>query len=318
MSKKNEQEHFFEGPEKKLEIIFKSEMGFLDFQKSFWDDLVSLASAKILSSIESKSCKAFLLSESSLFVWDSRITLITCGTTELIKAAEFLIAEFGKDSISEIFFERKNEYYPALQKSSAFEDMKCLKEQLDGVSVRYGRQDDHHVYVYNKFFTESSVGSKIRTLELLMYGLKGEFNDAFYSKNNKQNLVVEKLKEIFPGFELDTFFFEPEGFSFNALKGEQYATIHVTPQGSENYLSLEVDRVTVDEGKRIVEEMVRLLKPVSFDTVLFSPDKHEDFDVFENIYSTKQICKSETESGYKIVYKHFFNKELIKLEPLIL
>ncbi len=316
MSLKVVDEHFFEGPEKKLEIVFKSSMGLLSYDRAFWEELVSLASAQILSSIESENCQAYLLSESSLFVWDDRIMLITCGTTELIKAADFLISKFGKSSMSEIFFERKNEYQPTLQKSSALDDMKSLAANLDGECVRYGRQDDHHVYVFDKFFNESDSESKIKTLELLMYGLKGEFNDAFYFKNNKEELVLKNLREVFPGFKMDTFFFEPEGFSFNAIKDKQYATIHVTPQGSENYLSLEVDRVSREEGERIVEKMVSLLRPVSFDTMFFSPDDHEELNIFENTYLPKQICKSETASGYKVVYKHFYNQEMVRLEPV--
>jgi len=316
-------DHFFEGPEKKLEIVFKSSMGLLSLERGFWDELVSLASAKILSVIESEECKAYLLSESSLFVWDDRVMLITCGTTELIKAADFLIAKFGKDSMSEIFFERKNEYQPTLQKSSALDDMRNLTAKLEGDCFRFGRLDDHHVYVFNKYFGEleskeesaREEDSKINTLELLMYGLKGDFNDAFYIKIGKQALVTEKLQSIFPGFKMDTFFFEPEGFSFNAIKGRQYATIHVTPQGHENYLSLEVDRVSKLEGERIIKEMVGLLRPISFDTIFFSPKEHQELMILEDTYSPKQICKAMTESGYKVVYKHFYKQDAVRIEP---
>ena len=143
------QNQFFEGPEKKLELVFKAgSKNLLNEPRAFWDDLVSLAQAKILSTIDNKDCKAFLLSESSLFVWENRVILITCGTTTLIKAAKHMIDTFGKECLEEVFYERKNEYQPSLQKSSALEDMSALKEILGGKVLRFGRKDDHHVYIY--------------------------------------------------------------------------------------------------------------------------------------------------------------------------
>ncbi|MCB0357905.1 MAG: hypothetical protein KDD40_12900, partial [Bdellovibrionales bacterium] len=71
---------FFEGSEKKLEIELSISAGDLREKPfSFWEALVNKAQAKIISKIESSECRAFLLSESSLFVWSNRLTLITCG-----------------------------------------------------------------------------------------------------------------------------------------------------------------------------------------------------------------------------------------------
>jgi S-adenosylmethionine decarboxylase len=247
-------------------------------------------------------------------VWKDRVILITCGTTTLIKAAKHLIETFGKDSIEEIFYERKNEYQPSLQKSSALEDMTLLKSELDGVVLRFGRADDHHVYMYNNRFVEKAVSSKVNTLELLMYGLRGEFKDSFVNQPAKQNLVLKKLREILPEFKLDTFFFEPEGFSFNALKGEQYATMHVTPQGSENYLSFEMDQVDLKASKDIIKNLVELCQPISYDIILFSEDEQE-LGACSSVYDLKQNSKSLTPSGYQVLYSHFFDKNNIYTEP---
>lgn len=308
---------FFEGPEKKVEIILKSSesLNLLQKDTTYWEHVVGLASARILSSLENQDCKAFLLSESSLFVWKDRLILITCGTTELIRAVDFLVEDFGKDQIVEIFYERKNEYHPDLQKSSAREDMGLLLKKFDGQALRLGRQDDHHVYVFNQLGAPSQTRGRIRTLELLMYGLRGSFNEAFtYSAENKTR-VFEELAPVFEGFEVDSYFFDPTGFSLNALQGSQYATIHVTPQGDQNYFSFEMDSVSLERSKEIVEYIVGLLKPTSFDIVLFSPDEHEELRVFEEEYQPKQICTSTTASGYKVVYKHFFDPQCVKLKP---
>jgi len=311
------QNQFFEGPEKKLELVFKAgSVDLFEQPREFWDNLVSLAQAKILSSLETKDCKSFLLSESSLFVWKDRVILITCGTTTLIKAAKHMLETFGKDSLEEVFYERKNEYQPSLQKSSALQDMNDLKEVLGGKVLRFGRQDDHHVYVYNKSFVTESAG-KVNTLELLMYGLQGEFKNSFVNKPESQNLVLKKLKEILPGFELDTFFFEPEGFSFNALQGSRYATMHVTPQGSENYLSFEMDQVSTEESKETVQKLVELCKPISYDTIAFSAEE-QSLEMSQEPYSLKQVSKSSTDSGYKVSYSHFYDKKNIYTEPFVI
>lgn len=306
--------HFFEGPEKKLEIVFKPEsLNLLDKPREVWGELVACAHAKILSVLESPDCKAFLLSESSLFVWQSRLTLITCGTTTLIKAADFLIEKFGKESIEEIFYERKNEYQPTLQKSTAFEDMKKLKRQLGGEVFRYGRQDDHHVFIYNNQMAPSTTDSKIKTLELLMYGLRGEFKDSCVNQEEHKEKIRRNLKEILPGFNFDMFFFDPEGFSFNALNGSQYATMHVTPQGSENYLSFEMDSVGFREAHKVIENLLKLCKPSSFDLILFSEEK-ENFMAPDH-YTLKQKSFSETPSGYHVVYSHYYDQDSVEEAP---
>ena len=87
---------FFEGSEKKVQIIVNEKKLSLltGIADAFWHGFVNSSGAKILSTIESNHCKAFLLSESSLFIWPHKLILITCGTTQLIKAIEFFIHEF--------------------------------------------------------------------------------------------------------------------------------------------------------------------------------------------------------------------------------
>ncbi len=86
----------FEGSEKKLEIIFNSDTNLLKAEQSVWDAVVKKANATILSMIENDQQKAFLLSESSLFVWSDRILLITCGQTSLISSVQEILKHFSK------------------------------------------------------------------------------------------------------------------------------------------------------------------------------------------------------------------------------
>lgn len=77
----------FEGPEKKLEVFFGlsgSPDGFRVFTEPEWEALLTDAACTILHVQPSPHFDAYLLSESSLFVYPSRVILKTCGTTTLL------------------------------------------------------------------------------------------------------------------------------------------------------------------------------------------------------------------------------------------
>ena len=74
----------FEGSEKKIEIIFSRQSPKLrSLPEKFWDKVVRACGASIISRADFPQMTSFLLSESSLFLWDHRLVMITCGKTEL-------------------------------------------------------------------------------------------------------------------------------------------------------------------------------------------------------------------------------------------
>jgi S-adenosylmethionine decarboxylase len=76
----------FEGPEKTLEVIFKTAgKGLRALSRVQLDTLCKLAKCTILSTISSTHVDAYVLSESSLFVYDYRLIMKTCGTTTLLR-----------------------------------------------------------------------------------------------------------------------------------------------------------------------------------------------------------------------------------------
>mmetsp|Transcript_32238 Transcript_32238/g.95929 ORF Transcript_32238/g.95929 Transcript_32238/m.95929 type:complete len:407 (+) Transcript_32238:82-1302(+) len=81
-------EDVFEGPEKKLEVYFRTSVsqpsGFRQYGAEAWSELLSLAACTILNQRSNDHCDAYLLSESSLFVFADRVILKTCGTTTLL------------------------------------------------------------------------------------------------------------------------------------------------------------------------------------------------------------------------------------------
>ena len=126
---------FFEGSEKKIEVVIGG-IDLLSLGDTFWSEVVQASKAKILSKIESEKCVSYLLSESSLFVWKDRFTMITCGQTTLAAAAVYAIKNMGPNKVEFLTFERKNEYLPEEQETNFFEDVSILNQVVEGKCYR--------------------------------------------------------------------------------------------------------------------------------------------------------------------------------------
>ena len=77
------------GPEKKLEVYFSrgdDNSGLRRFQHDVWSDMLADAACTIIHQESNKDFDAYLLSESSMFVYPDRLILKTCGTTTLLLA----------------------------------------------------------------------------------------------------------------------------------------------------------------------------------------------------------------------------------------
>ena len=167
---------FFEGSEKKFEVVLSSAC--VDLRQKDWTSMIAKAGARILSKISSQVCDAYLLSESSLFVWERRLTMITCGQTTLVHAAIELFKEYGVDHLESFIFERKNESFPQHQKSDIFTDLEQLNKYIPGKAYRFGDANEHHLFLFHldKEFTPTVSD---QTLEILMYELQGEARTIF-------------------------------------------------------------------------------------------------------------------------------------------
>jgi len=85
----------FEGVEKKLEIKYiipaESPLGGLrEIDAQDWSYLLNSFGCQILNSIKNDHFDAYLLSESSLFVYRDKVVLKTCGTTRLLSCLPLL------------------------------------------------------------------------------------------------------------------------------------------------------------------------------------------------------------------------------------
>lgn len=262
--------HLFEGSEKKLEVIIdRNGIDLRALGLSFWTSIVEASAAEIISCISSQDCDAYLLSESSLFVWPDRFTMITCGQTKLIDAATLFIKQ-APYPIASLFFQRKNELFPQMQHTNFEEDVRMLQGLLGGEIYHFGEQHYNHIFHYeastlleNKYYAQEDT-----TIELLMYNLGAKASAIFLDQTQEKIHTLLSKTNLFSYFETDEFLFEPFGYSVNGLKDGYYFTIHVTPQEECSYTSFETN-VPVHQATTIIQELVQALEPKHFDTVVF-------------------------------------------------
>ena len=302
---------YFEGPEKKLEVYsFNSK--FLDLPESFWVQLVQSCGAEIIKSSSTPLCKFFLLSESSLFVWNHKILMITCGRTELINSVRFLLEKLKLIDIDHLFFERKNEYFPEYQKSFVLEDFKNLKTLFpQGYGLRFGDKDDHHLNIF-EYSTKPAVPDDEQNLEVLMYGVKPELSDKFLkpTAENKKYLS-DILLGFFPDFKVDEHWFEPYGYSMNAVLGDSYGTIHVTPEKDQNYISFEMNKIDRKQVPLVLKRIQENFMPRSCDMVYFDPKSMSPLELEFESWVVRQKRFQALRSGYGVSYYHWSDRYVL-------
>ena len=301
---------FFEGSEKKAEIqINANKLSLLnDFDDKFWSALVAHSCAKILSSIRNKHCKAYLLSESSLFVWHDRLLILTCGQTQLVNAIEFFIQKVGVDKIEQLTYQRKNEYFAHEQPSCFGDDVKILNKYMQGKAYRFGEMDSHHNYIFhqdNHFIADKAD----KTYELLAY----QISDHASKKLTTPHLSREDIRAflaldtLLPDFIIDDFVFQPYGYSLNAINQHHYLTIHVTPQADSSYVSFESNLNLLELAPKILA----ILKPASFDLLSFNEFTFQQ-KIAANIpseYVSKSLVNKQLSNGYEVCFANFIRPQ---------
>ncbi|KAI1819619.1 S-adenosylmethionine decarboxylase [Xylaria intraflava] len=170
----------FEGPEKLLEVWFAPSPdclppgakpdGLKAVSSETWVGMLDMVNCKILSVLEAEHMDAYLLSESSMFVFPHKLILKTCGTTTLLLGlhrllriaaehagfpfhnAESLDEDHTAASPYRVFYSRKNFLFPDKQRGphrSWKQEVKFLDDMFDGGSAyMVGKMNGDHWYLY--------------------------------------------------------------------------------------------------------------------------------------------------------------------------
>jgi len=259
----------FEGPEKKIKVSLSApQEGLRSNSDGRWSRIVNASSARIISSISTDCLDAYLLSESSLFVWEDAVLIITCGKTNPVNAFHEIIDAVTEKSVASVFYERKNFMFPREQPSDFEKEIKSIADRFPGKSRRHGPADRDHIHS----FYSSPVNTALNpddTLQLLMHDLDPSVMEFFSIKNTNTSDQARKksgLDQLYPYMATDCHLFAPYGFSLNGIFEHQYFTIHITPQREGSYASFETN-VREKNYTKVTEKVLSIFKPGRFTTV---------------------------------------------------
>jgi len=171
---------FHPGPEKLLEVWFSASPAILPASAALhglkvvpadtWKEMLDLVNCKVLSVVESEHVDAYLLSESSMFIFPHKIILKTCGTTTLLSGLPRIL-EIAALSAGfphavgnlaagvataatpyRVFYSRKNFLFPDRQRGphrSWRDEVKSLDRIfLGGSAYMIGKMNGEHWYLY--------------------------------------------------------------------------------------------------------------------------------------------------------------------------
>jgi len=289
----------FEGPEKKIDVDFilspQIPEGLRKISEEDWKILLKEINCTILTKIENEHCDAYILSESSLFVFPSKVMIKTCGQITLLNCIPLLL-EYGKrvNAIeTRVSFSRRNLLFPEEQLSphtSFEEEVFYLKKHFPtGNAYIFGPHscDHHYMFVYHNVDVVLPIKPP-HSIEILMTGLDKNVMKQFCRDENF--ISVEELTErsriqsLFKSStKLDAHAFEPIGFSLNSLEGDYYSTLHITPQPSCSYVSFETNNVDFAVSHKLVADVINIFKPGTFTVLVISdrvPFETESFPGF--------------------------------------
>lgn len=313
----------FEGPEKTLEVCFRRKDGMTDLDHSLYqsdstafpppkaglrllrrsdlDHICKRARCTILSSISNQYLDAYVLSESSLFVYNYMIVIKTCGTTTLLRCLALLI-ELGRRldlELDWVGYSRKNFNFPDdqcfphgsfTQELEYLYSHKRLCEKLDGNGYTLGPITDDHWFV---FVADQTIRSKPylendRVLNIMMFDFDLDVADLFYYDKYERKkegetedeavrrISMEQTKAagidaLCPGALFDPRAFEPCGYSMNAILYKSYYTMHITPEEGSSYASFETNQKLASYTS-LINNVIRTFRPRRFVMTLMADE----------------------------------------------
>lgn len=293
----------FENVEKKIEITFKQGAKSLKIlPRSFWDTLAAKARVRILTSVNSPLCDSYMLSESSLFVFPQKLLLMTSGQNSLVPVVESILSNFKLDELDSFFYEVKGSSY----ENAFLKEVLSLSRHIPGTLINLGESTSHQVSVFYMDRPATLLKNSEATFEVLIHKLDSKFQDVFsLDKASARKIIAEShgFKSFFESFDVQDFSFQPFGYSLNAIKGDKYFTLHVSPRERASFASLETN-FTEFGAEKLLEAAFSLFKPEAIQLVAYSPHKEFSLQTNENL-KLKNSASKRLGNGFLLQYFDF-------------
>ncbi|VVA96677.1 unnamed protein product [Arabis nemorensis] len=329
----------FEGFEKRLELRFfrdkdplENSMGLrlIDFESL--EKVLETVQCTVVSAIANQSFDAYVLSESSLFIYPTKIIIKTCGTTKLLKSIQplVLLARNLNLTLSACRYTRGSFIFPNSQPfpHTSFEEEIVVLEEAIPLSLRYRKASvlpSHepsrawHVFSASVDFDSDS----FIVVEVCMTELDRFLSRSFFGRNGKEMTRLSGIDLINANAIVCDFAFDPCGYSMNSVDGDRYSTIHVTPEEGFSYASFEcVASVNDEDIALVLKRAVDVFRPgtVSIATT-YGGEEYND-EVTKRVESVLEEklgleCRSrrveEFPGSGTVVYQSFTSRRKIVL-----
>ncbi|KAJ4969103.1 hypothetical protein NE237_015804 [Protea cynaroides] len=276
----------FEGFEKRLELHFSGDgdpitagegLRQLDFKSL--EQILAAVQCTVVSAVGNLYFDAYVLSESSLFVYPTKIVIKTCGTTQLLKSIPPLLshAHHLGLNICSCRYTRGNFIFPKSQPfphTSFTEEAIYLEQSLPNhlcyrkASVMPSKLSSHSWHVFSASDDDHQMTADLFTIEVCMTELDTVLARKFYRSGDdsgKEMTVLTGIVDINPDAVVCDFAFDPCGYSMNGMDGTHYSTIHVTPEDGYSYASFEcVGSIhTREDIGEMLKKVVQIFRPAT-------------------------------------------------------
>ncbi|CAI9776847.1 unnamed protein product [Fraxinus pennsylvanica] len=280
----------FEGFEKRLELHFSGDdpvignMGLrlLDFESL--EKVLHAVQCTVVSAVGNHYFDSYVLSESSLFVYPTKIIIKTCGTTQLLKSIRPLIHHACTLGLMICLcrYTRGNFIFPKAQPyphTSFKEEIIFLENNLPNnlyyrkASVLPSKLSSHSWHVFSacdeSHILMQNMPDEQYTIEVCMTELDKVLAGKFFRRPNDgkngdsagmEMTEMTGIGDINPDALICDFAFDPCGYSMNGILGDRYSTIHVTPEDGFSYASFECVGSIYDNPNEIVEVLKKAVQ----------------------------------------------------------
>jgi S-adenosylmethionine decarboxylase len=324
----------FEGFEKRLEINFSEAPIFVDPQglglraltRAQIDSILDAARCTIVSQLSNADFDSYVLSESSLFIYPLKMVIKTCGTTKLLLAIPPILELANSLSlpVESVNYSRGSFIFPDAQPAphrNFAEEVEVLNGYFGNLAsggeayvIGDPAVPNRNWHVYSASQKSSEKKSKaVVTLEMCMTGLDKEKASVFFKKSEdytaKEMTKLSGIDNILPSFEICDFDFDPCGYSMNAIDGQAFSTIHVTPEDGFSYASYEAmgfDTETVG-FESLIKRVLSCFGPTEFSVAITYDGEAQSWGENAAVkgYACENQVKQELPGGGSILYKCF-------------